>query len=127
MWQSLERGYSFAAWLINRWWSYAEFSYYFEDFDANVSDNNLFCANLQNIDVSLLLRRWFVDESLEGHIWSIGNFDGNFFGLYCFLCVNLWIIRVSLLLQWWFVDDSLKKHWWNYEALDANAKDHWSF
>ena len=100
--------------------------YYFDDFDANFSHNNLFCANLQNIDVSLPLRRWFVDDSFERHIWNIDYFDGNFFDLYCFHYVNLWIIHVSLLLQWWFVDDSLKKHWWHYEDLDASGRDNCS-
>ena len=34
----------------------------FDDLDANISDKKLFCANFQNIDVSLLLRPWFVDD-----------------------------------------------------------------
>ena len=34
----------------------------FDDLDANISDKKFFCANFQNIDVSLLLRPWFVDD-----------------------------------------------------------------
>ena len=112
-------------WLIvddpvkNLWWD-------FDDLDANIYDNS-FCANLRNIDVSLPLRRWFVDEYLERHLWSIVIFIGSFFDLHRFCCVNLWFIHVSLLLPWRFVDDSLKNHWWNSKDLDANSKDLWSF
>ena len=38
----------------NLWWD-------FDDLDANIFEKELFCANLQNIDVSLLLFRWFLD------------------------------------------------------------------
>ena len=73
--------------------------------------NNFFCANLGDIDVSLLLPWWVVDDALEGHCWSIDNFEGNFFDLHCFCCANLWMIDFSLLVLWEFVDDSLEKHW----------------
>ena len=75
----------------------------------------------------MLLRRWFVDDSLERSIWSFDNFDGNFLDLYCFCFVNARIIDASLPLHWWFVDDSLKKQWLHWEDLNANVKDHWSF
>ena len=73
--------------------------------------NTLSCANLGDIDVSLLLPWWVVDDALEWHCWSIDNFEGNFFDLHCFCCANLWLIDFSLLVLWQFVDDSLEKHW----------------
>ena len=70
-----------------------------------------------------MLRRRFVDDSLERHIWSIDKFDGNFLNLYCFRCVNVWIIDVSLLLPWRFVDVSLKIPWRFSEVFDASNND----
>ena len=75
------------------------------------------CANLGDVDVSLLFSWWVVDDALEGHCWSINNFEGNFFDFYCFCCANLWMIDFSLLVLWQFVDDCLKKHWRYSEDL----------
>ena len=101
--------------MIIRWWSY-EFSLIrLWGFRCKLVDNKLFCANLQNIYCSWLLCRWFVDNSLERHIWNIENFDGNFFDPYCFCWVRVWIIDVSLLLHLRFVDD-----FWRY--IDVTAK-----
>ena len=87
----------------------------FDDFVANIIDNNLFCANLQNIQVSLMFRRWFVDGSLERHNWSLDNFDGNF--LIFFVCVLL--TSESLMFHCFFIDDSLMTLWRN---IDVTAK-----
>ena len=109
------------------WWSFEETFWNIDNFDGNFFDFYCFCCvNLWITDVSLLLRRWFVDDSLKIHIWNFDNLDEVFSWFYCFCFVNLWIIHVSLLLQWWFVDDSLKKHCWHYANLDANGRDHWS-
>ena len=85
--------------------------YDFDDLDANISDKNLFCVNLQNIDVSLLLRRLFVDDSLKRHIWNIDNFDGNFFDLCCFCCVN----SESVMCHCFLNNDSLMSFWRNID------------
>ena len=53
---------SFAARLINRWWSCEESLIRFWWFGCKHWWQKFICANLQNIDVSLLLRRWFVDD-----------------------------------------------------------------
>ena len=87
----------------------------------------LFCANLGYTDVSFLLGWWFVDDTLERHIWNIDISDGNIFDLYCFCCVNFSITDVSLLVHWRFVDDSLKKHWSYSEDFHANHNDHEGF
>ena len=70
-----------------------------------------------------MLRRRFVDDSLERHIWTNDRFDGSFFNLYCFRCVNVWNIDVSLLLHWRCVDDSLKIHWRYSEDFAASIID----
>ena len=77
--------------------------------DANISDKKLFCANLQNIDVSLLLRRWFFDDYLERHIWSIDNFDGNILVFIVFVVLN----SESVMFNWFFLKASLMTLWRN--------------
>ena len=71
MWKSLERWYSFAAWLINRLWFYAEYLIRSCWFRCKHYWIYLYCANLGDIDVSLMLRRWFVDDPLKRHFETL--------------------------------------------------------
>ena len=63
------------------------------------------------ISETLMFHYCFLDDAVEGHCWSIDNFEGNFFDLHCFCCANLWMIDFSLPVLWQFVDDSLEKQW----------------
>ena len=87
--------------------------------------NVFFKPNLRNIDVSLPLTWWFVDDALERHRRNIDNFVGNSFFIFFvfFCCVNAWIIGFSLLDLWRFVDDSLYKLRRYSEDFDANIND----
>ena len=86
--------------------------------------NVFFWPSLRNIDISLLLRWRFVDDSLERHIWNLDKFDFEckFWSL-MFLFCNFWITDVSLLVLWRFVDDSLKIHWRYKKEFDAIIND----
>ena len=58
----------FAAWLINRSWSYEEFLIRFWFLMISIvtlMTKSFFCANLENIDNSLPLPVWFCDDALE--------------------------------------------------------------
>ena len=84
-----------------------------------------FWSLFRNIDVSLLLRQWFLmilwRDIFETLINSKANFD--LFGF----CVNLWITDVSLLNHWRILDESSKKHWRYSEDFVANIIDHKCF
>ena len=72
------------------------------------------CGNLRNIDVSLLLRRWFVDDTLGRHNWDIDNCDGSLLifivivVLFCeplmFHCFSIFSIDESLITLWRNID-----------------------
>ena len=86
----------------------------FDDFDANNNDNNFFCANLRNIDVSLLVHWRFVDDSLKKHWRYSEDFDANISDHKCFF----YLISETLMFFCCFVDDLLMIHWRDiFEAL----------
>ena len=87
-----------------RWWSFEETFWNIDKFDGDFFDLYCFCCvNLWNTDVSLLLNRWFVDDSLKIHIWNFDNFDGIFLIFIVFALLS----SESLMFHCSFSDDSL--------------------
>ena len=78
----------------------------------NISGNNLFCANLWNIDVSLLLRRWSLmilwRDILETVIISMK--------LFLIFFVRNVLTSEALIFDCWFIDNSLMIPWRNIEV-----------
>ena len=97
--------YFIAARLINRcWWFFEETLMRPWWFWCKQKWWKSFCCGiLRNIDGSLLLRRGFVDDSLEKHKWNINNFDGN---LLIFID-SVVLTSGSLMFHCFFNDDSL--------------------
>ena len=84
--------------------SFEETFWNIDKFDGNFSDLYCFCCvNLWITDVSLLLRRWFVDDSLMIHIWNFDNFDG----IFSIFIVFALLRSESLMFHCYFSDNSL--------------------
>ena len=109
--------------LLLHWWFLEGILIDNWDFDADVVGLlKLYCANLPNNDVSLLLHSKNVDESLKNFWWDI-DFQIRTPTKRCFFKVVVPKTPVSLLRLRWFADDCLKKHCWNSEDFDANIND----
>ena len=86
-----------------RWWSFEETFWNIDNFDGNFFDLFCFCCvNLWITDVSLLLRRWFVNDSLKIHFGNFDNFDENFLIFFVFTLLT----SESLMFPCSFSDDS---------------------
>ena len=123
MWESLERWYCFAVWLINRWWSSAESLIRYCWFRCKHYWNFFYCANLGDIDVSLLLGRWFVDDPLKRHFKRLIT------SMEIFLIFIVFVVLTSesLMFPCCFVDDSLMILWsYIFETLTISMKFFWS-
>ena len=109
----------FAAWLINRWWSYAESLIRSCWFRCKHYWNYFYCANLRDIDVSLLLRRWFDDDPLKRHFETLINSMETFLIFIVFLVLT----SEALMFPCCFVDDSLMILWrYIFETLIISMK-----
>ena len=100
----------FAAWLINRWWSYAESLIRSCWFRCKHYWNYFYCANLRDIDVSLLLRRWLVDDLLKRHFETL-MFSMETFSIFIVFALliseSLMFIASSLMIRWWLFEETL--------------------
>ena len=123
MWQSLERWYFFAARLINRWCSYAESLIRSCWFGCKHYWNFFYCANLGDIDVSLLLGRWFVDDPLKRHFKTLINSMETFLIFIVFVVLTSEspiFLAASSVIRWWFSEVTYLKLWqfrWNFFDL----------
>ena len=85
------------------------------------------CVKLCNIDVSMFLHWWFVNDSLKEHWWHYKDLDANAKDHWSSCCENHQNVDVPLLLDWLLVDDTLKRRWWDLDDFDANNDDKYFF